>query len=84
MEIYYNLLKWILAPIKKKLSGFKYRSHLTPFSAFAAIEYYQRTFIPFYSKEGELRIAIRQFLTNQEIFFLLVNPYNYQTSCSKS
>lgn len=51
-----------------------------PFSASAAIEYYQRTFIPFYTKKGELRIATRQFLRDKQIFFLLVNPYNYQTS----
>lgn len=53
---------------------------MIPFSASAAIEYYQRTFIPFYTKKGELRIATRQFLRDKQIFFLLVNPYNYETS----
>lgn len=94
MEINYNSVKQFTASIKNKLSKFKYRENSiiiiillllgTPLSAFAAIEYYQRTFIPFYSKKGELRIAIRQFLTDKQIFFLLVNPYNFQTSVAKA
>jgi hypothetical protein len=57
---------------------------MVSFSAFASINYYQKIFIPFYTKKGELRIAIRQFLSNKNVYFLVVDPYQYVTSIVKA
>ncbi len=54
------------------------------FPAFSSIKCYQRVFIPFYTKKGVLRIAIRQFLIDKDIYFLLVDPYCYKTSIAKA
>jgi hypothetical protein len=47
-----------------------------------AISDYQQTFIPCYNKQEELRIAIRCYEKNSEMYFVVVNPYTFATECS--
>jgi hypothetical protein len=42
---------------------------------------YQQTFIPCFTKKGDLRIAIRNYEYNSEPYFLAVDPYTFQTEC---
>jgi hypothetical protein len=43
---------------------------------------YNQTFIPCYTKQEELRIAIRCYQRNNDLYYLIVNPYTFATECS--
>lgn len=42
---------------------------------------YQQTFIPCFTKAGDLRIAIRNYNCNLESYFVAVDPYTLVTEC---
>ncbi|KPJ67927.1 MAG: hypothetical protein AMJ43_02620 [Coxiella sp. DG_40] len=52
--------------------------------AFSNITNYTNTFIPLYTKTGNLRIAIRYFTNNQKNYFLVVNPRTFKTEVVKT
>ncbi len=47
-----------------------------------SITNYQQTFIPCFTKAGDLRIAIRNYDSNLESYFVTVNPYTLTTECA--
>ena len=47
--------------------------------AFSLITDYQSTFIPCFNQKNELRIAIRIYYNNNIPYFLVVNPYTFDT-----
>ncbi len=46
----------------------------------ATITDYRPTFIPLFTKNGDLKIAIRHFQKDNHTFFLSVDPYSYTTA----
>jgi len=43
------------------------------------ISNYHATFIPLFTRDGHLKIALRHFQKDQQVFFLSVDPYDYKT-----